>query len=69
MQTLFIILGSILISLGFITYKKIAEPISLYVVNRSIKVTKNEFSEIDEENKALILDIEKLQQVIKRSEE
>lgn len=68
MQTSFIVFGSIIFSLGFIVYKKFAEPISLFVINESIKISKDDFEKIDKENQSMIIDVEKLQQALKRGE-
>ena len=69
MKISYIILSTFLFSLGFAIYKKIAEPISLYVINESIKIKQDEFHNISNENEELITDIEKLQQIKKRKEE
>lgn len=68
MQTLYILSTSIIISLGFIIYKKIAEPISLYLINQSIKITKEEYEEVVEGIEILSSETEKLEKAIQRGE-
>ena len=69
MKISYIILSSFLFSLGLVIYKRVAEPISLYVVNKSIKIKQDEFQNINNENEEFITDIEKLQRIKERREE
>lgn len=61
----YLVLGIIIPSLSIIIYKKIAEPISSYLVNENIKIKEEDYNNLYNENDNLIKDIEKLQKVKK----
>ncbi|SHH59499.1 hypothetical protein [Sporanaerobacter acetigenes] len=50
-------------SLGLFIYKKIAEPISSYIVNGNIRIVEDEYDYICSENERLINEIRKLQKI------
>lgn len=68
MDTELIFSFSIIISLGFLIYKKIAEPISLYLINQSIKVSEESYSNALEKKERLLNEVKKLEVAMKDGE-
>lgn len=66
LSILYVFLLLIAPSIGIFIYKKIAEPISSYIIDGDIKIEKEKYSCICGENERLITEINKLQDVIKK---
>ena len=65
----YLLLGIITSLLSIVIYQRLAEPISSYIVEGTIKIKEEDYYSLNNENNKLIEDIEKLQNAISLREE